>query len=205
MLLHFIVDGIIRGSSSSKRGVNIGTFMGSTAVKNQTCLPFSLLIPLAIWRSALIIAIPGYKRGPRGKANSQRFFFFFILVDQVFVCRRHCVVGKLLCNALTFVCALSQADCWALATTHLRRLFVHVYIWLDGPWHHHLKRRQHQEDAVAARTMGPNKWAFWTLPLGTVWRSFLLCKMLPEGWQKNIAKTSKTVKQFPMVEQLSGP
>ena len=62
------------------------------------------------------------------------------------------------------------------ATTHLCRLFFDVNVWFDGPWRRHsLKRRQHHEDAMAARTTkGPNKQAFWTLPCGTMWKSFLL-------------------------------
>ena len=33
------------------------------------------------------------------------------------------------------------------------RLFFHVNVWLDGPWRRHsFKRRQHREDAMAART-----------------------------------------------------
>ena len=83
----------------------------------------------------------------------------------VCVCRRNCVVGKLPCSALTFVCALAETDCGALATTHLCRLFFHAPVWLDGPWRRHsLKRRLHHEDAMAARTK-PHKRAFWTLHL----------------------------------------
>ena len=32
------------------------------------------------------------------------------------------------------------------------------------------------------------KRAFWTLPFGTIWQSFLLCTRLPEGWQKTSKK-----------------
>ena len=107
----------------------------------------------------------------------------------VCVCRRKCAVGKLPCNALTFVWALAQKDCEALATTHLCRLFFHVNVWLHGPWRRHsFKRRQHHEDAMEARTRRPNKRAFWTLPFGTIWQSFFLCARLPEGGQKKIAK-----------------
>ena len=35
----------------------------------------------------------------------------------------------------------------------------------------------------------PNKRAFWTLPFGTIWQSFLLCTRLPEGKQKNRGRT----------------
>ena len=71
----------------------------------------------------------------------------------VFACRRKCAVGKLPRDALTFMCAVAQADCKALATTDLCRLFVHENVWLVGPWHRHsFKRRQHHEDAVEAKT-----------------------------------------------------
>ena len=91
------------------------------------------------------------------------FFFTGGLSAVVGVCRRKCVVGKLPCNALTFVCALAQTDCCALATTHLCRLFLHVSVWLDGPWRRHtFKRRQHHEVAIAGRTKRPNKdFAIW--------------------------------------------
>ena len=71
----------------------------------------------------------------------------------VFVCRRKCVVGKLPVILSPFVCALARTYCKALATTDLRRHFVHVYVWLEGPWRRHsIKRRQHHEDTIAART-----------------------------------------------------
>ena len=69
----------------------------------------------------------------------------------VFVCRRTCVVGKLPCNALTFVQALAQTDFEALATTHLCRLFVHVSVWLNGPWRRHsFKRHQPKNGGASA-------------------------------------------------------
>ena len=75
---------------------------------------------------------------------------------------------------------------------HLCRLFFHVYFWLDRTWcRHSFKRRQRHEDAMAARTKRPNKRAFWTLPLGTIWQSFVLCAGLPEDRQKKIAKLKK--------------
>ena len=40
---------------------------------------------------------------------------------------------------------------------------------------------------------GPNKRAFWTLPFGTIWKSFLLCKRLPEGRQKNLEHFLKEI------------
>ena len=45
-------------------------------------------------------------RSSRGKEGARRFFYAV-----VFVYRRKCVVGKLPCNALAFVCALAQTDC----------------------------------------------------------------------------------------------
>ena len=72
------------------------------------------------------------------------------------------------------------------------RLFFHVSFWLDGPWRRHsLKRRQHHEDAMAARTERPKNRAFWTVPFGTTWQSFFLCTRLPEGWQKKNRKNQK--------------
>ena len=102
--------------------------------------------------------------------NKRTAFFFFTVVC---VCRRKCVVGKLPCNAVAFEWALAQTDSHALATTHLCRLFFHVNVWLDGPWRRHsFKRRQHHEDAMAARRKRPTKRVFWTLPCGTIWQSF---------------------------------
>ena len=115
----------------------------------------------------------------------------------VCVFRRKCVVGKLPCNALAFVWALAQTDCQALATSHLGRLFFHVNVWMDGPCRRHsFKRRQHHEDAVAARTKRPNKRAFWTSPFGTTWQSLFLCARLPEGRQKNKSQNSKSNRIF---------
>ena len=120
------------------------------------------------------------------------FFFTGGPSAVVCVCRCKCVVGKLPCNALAIVWALAQTDCQAFATTHLCRLFFHVNVWLDGPWRRHsFKRRQHHEDAMAARTKRPNKRAFWTLPFGTIWQSLFLCTRLPEGRQK-APKNSKS-------------
>ena len=69
----------------------------------------------------------------------------------VLVCRRMCVVGKLPCNVLTFVCALALTDCQAFATTHLCRLFVHKSVWLDGPWRRHsFNRRQPTNGGASA-------------------------------------------------------
>ena len=39
-LLQFFLYGIIRGSLCSKRGVNIGAFIGSVAVQKQGCFLF---------------------------------------------------------------------------------------------------------------------------------------------------------------------
>ena len=107
----------------------------------------------------------------------------------VCVCRRKCVVGKLPCNAVAFEWALAQTDCHALATTHLCRLFFHVNVWLDGPWRRHsFKRRQHHEDAMAARRKRPKKRVFWTLPCGTIWQSFFCAQGCPKAGKKKIAK-----------------
>ena len=119
-------------------------------------------------------------------------FFCFTVVC---VCHRKCVVGKLPCNAVAFEWALAQTDCHALATTHLCRLFFHVNVWLDGPWRRHsFKRRQHHEDAMAARRKRPKKRVFWTLPCGTIWQSFFCAQGCPKADKKN-RKTQK-VKAF---------
>ena len=99
------------------------------------------------------------------KGNAQRFFTGWPSVV-VFVCLQKCVVGKLPCNVLAFVWALAQTDCKALATTHLCRLFVHVSVWLDGPWRRHsfaapTPRRCDRRKDKRTKHMGVLDFATW--------------------------------------------
>ena len=58
-------------------------------------------------------------------------------------------------SAVVFVCTDRLVS---PCPTHLRHLFVRVSVSLDGPWHRHsLKRRQHNEDAIEAKTKRPKK------------------------------------------------
>ena len=111
----------------------------------------------------------------------------------VCVCRRKCVVGKLLCDALAFVWALAQTKCSALATTHLCRLFFHVNVWLDRPWRRHsFKRRQHHEDAMQQGQKDQTNESSGLCHLGR-YGSHLFCAQSCPKADKNNRKTQKVI------------
>ena len=143
-------------------------------------------------RGALKIAIPRLQQRPAWYGKRTTFFFAGGPSAVVCVCRRKCVVEK---------CPATRSPSGGACTDRLLSPCHHAPVssllprnWLDGPWRRHsFKRRQHHEDAMAARTKRPNKRAFWTLPFGTIRQSFFLCRNLPEGRQKKNRKSEKII------------
>ena len=105
-------------------------------------------------------------------------------------------MGKLPCNALPLrVARLHRtglvSPCHHPPASSLRPTCP---VWLDGPWRRHsLKRRQHHEDAIAARTTGTKQMSVLDFAhLGTIGQVIFVCAQgYPKAGKKKIAKTQK--------------